>query len=146
MNETLSAIFQAIIVLLPMVGAVVVWRNKELKKSRWLLSFLATSVFGYLILLFNSTLVDDSLREKILEFDLDQNGTFSEEEKTPEFEEAAKRLTNDTARRLAPITGIILYPIYSAFCHFLLFVFAILKRRKNRENQSVQTTSASARV
>ncbi|MDQ8205793.1 hypothetical protein [Pelagicoccus sp. SDUM812003] len=144
MNEALSATFQVILVLLPIVAAVVVWKNKEPKKRRWLLSLLATSLFGYLILLFNSTLVDDSLREKILEFDLDQNGTFSEEEKTPEFKEMAERLTSDTARRLAPITGIILYPIYSAFCHFPLFVITILKRRKNRENQAAHTTPASA--
>lgn len=48
-------------------------------------------------------------------FDLDGNGFFSGEEITPEQEAAMSAVTNDTARTLAPVTG-----LFVSFFHYFV--------------------------
>ncbi len=50
-------------------------------------------------------------------FDLDGNGFFSGEEITPEQEAAMSAVTNDTARTLAPVTG-----LFVSFFHYFVSV------------------------
>lgn len=60
-------------------------------------------------------------------FDLDDDGFFSGDEITPEQQQAMQRVSNDTGRALAPITGAIFSFIYNCV---LFGIYAIFKKSR----------------
>ncbi|MCU0712158.1 MAG: hypothetical protein MUC43_08870 [Pirellula sp.] len=72
----------------------------------WLIMWPVAIVGCYSVLLLGVHLLDSHLEAELYKHDLDGDRTFSGSEITPEMEQAAGRLTNDTGRALAPITGI----------------------------------------
>lgn len=82
--------------------------NACLKKRRlhWALLFVLTGITGYVILLASVQALEHALEVELYTHDLDGDRSFSESEMTADAERAMKRVTNDTGRTFAPITGV----------------------------------------
>ena len=82
--------------------------NRLLLRSRvhWLVLWPMAIVGCYCVLLLGVHLLDSHLEAKLYKHDLNGDRSFSGAEVTPAMEQAMGRLTNDTGRALAPITGI----------------------------------------
>ncbi len=76
------------------------------KRIHWLILWPVAIVGCYCVLILGVHLLDTQLEAELNKHDLDGDGAFSGAEITPAMEEAMSRLTNDTGRALAPITGI----------------------------------------
>jgi hypothetical protein len=82
--------------------------NRWLLRNRlhWLFLWPIAIVGCYCVLLFGVHLLDMHLEAELYKHDLNGDRSFSGAEVTPAMEEAMGRLTNDTGRALAPVTGI----------------------------------------
>ena len=92
---------------------------------------LATINFfvGYIFLLFGIYLYEIYLEYRLLSFDSNQDGIFSDEESTLEQGRYMSLLINDTARRFAPIVGVIFSLIQSILFYLALFIYNIYRQR-----------------
>ncbi len=82
-------------------------------KSRHIvIPFLISLVAVYVFILLSVRVLDVELRQQLTAFDLDGDGGFSDFEITPAQQQAEKNVTNDTARAVAPVTGIVFSVIY----------------------------------
>ncbi|MDB2682557.1 hypothetical protein N9Z14_08190, partial [Opitutales bacterium] len=87
--------------------------------------FLSSSLFvaGFI-------LEEKQEKKELYEYDLDGNGSFSNEEMTPEAREAMDRWTSDAGRMFVPIVA----PMLSIFWITLNFgTFAIFTRKQRAE-------------
>ncbi len=92
-------------------------------RTRWL--FLVCCVAVYITILAQVWLIDLRLERELMAFDLDGNDWFTRDEESPAQQLAMQRVISDTARRLAPFTGLILSPLMVA----LAFAVVTLVRR-----------------
>ena len=72
----------------------------------WLFLWSIAAATCYFFLLLGVQLLDSQLLAELNQHDLDGNGSFSDSEDSPAMRKAMGRVTNDTGRTLAPITGI----------------------------------------
>jgi hypothetical protein len=86
------------------------WFKKKLHPF-WLLLISIASI--YVLVVGYSEFIQYQLTQKLYEYDLDGNGSFSREEQTPEQKDAMLRVISDTGRALAPISGAIFATGYS---------------------------------
>ena len=143
MLNTLSTGLSIIVLILPTVIAIRLIRAKNSSFKSWLGGFLISSVACYFLLLVAAKFTDMHFKYRLNKFDLDGDGMFSGVEITPQMERAMSDLTNDTGRSLAPITGIIIAPIYSGFWFCLIGVPYLIFRRSNetkKENKAEMAT------
>lgn len=76
-------------------------------------------------------LTEVRLDQELAQFDLNGDDGFSGSEITPEMKEAMRKVTHDTGRTFAPLTGLILCPLYSGFWHTLMGLpYWVLQRIK----------------
>jgi len=75
-------------------------------RIHWLVLWPVAMVACYCILLLGVHLLDAQLETELYKHDLNGDRSFSGAEVTPAMEKAMGRLTNDTGRALAPITGV----------------------------------------
>ena len=91
------------------------------KFSKWNPSNLKIAVTNfivmYLLIIFSAHAYEIYLEYKILTFDLDGDGFFSNKESTAEYAKYSSRLIGDVGRTFAPITGF----VFSLFCSTCLF-------------------------
>ena len=90
-------------------------------KIHWLLLWPIAAFACYFFLLLGVHLLDSQLLAELNQHDLDGNGSFSDSEDSPAMREALGRVTNDTGRALAPVTGIldeIIHKMASDESHF----------------------------
>ncbi|MDK2595523.1 hypothetical protein QNM18_10745 [Pseudoalteromonas sp. P94(2023)] len=96
-----------ILVILCLTPILLYWLNASVLKRKYRpvwLSAIATFVC-YASLLINVSYVDHHLEKELKAFDLNNDGFFSETERTPEQQKAMQRVVSDTGRNFAPITG-----------------------------------------
>jgi hypothetical protein len=87
----------------------IVWFTNQFflgNRIHWLLLWLTATVSCYVILLLGVHLLDSQLEADLYKHDVNGDRTFSDAEDTPAMREAMGRLTNDTGRALAPVTGV----------------------------------------
>lgn len=78
---------------------------------------------GYIFLLSGIYLYEIYLEHKLLSFDLNRDGIFSGDENTVEQGSYMSLLINDTARRFAPIVGIIFSFTQSILFYLVLYLY-----------------------
>lgn len=76
------------------------------RRVHWCAVIAVATVSGYAMLLGSVLTYDMELDRDLSRYDLDGNGSFSEQELTPAAEQAMYRVSSDTARQFAPFTGI----------------------------------------
>ena len=65
---------------------------------------------------------------KLASFDLDGDGIFSGQERTPEQKKYMRMVTWDTGRTFAPITGLLFSFLYSALYYCILKIYEVFRR------------------
>ena len=140
MREIISYIFTFVFLALPLIFGGLFLLKLELSKTKWLTCIFISSVICYFCVLFSVWSIDWHYKYELDKFDLDGDGIFSGEELTPEMDKAMKRLTNDTGRTFAPITGAIISPIYNIFWFsiFALLTFIRYRIKKRREQMEAE--------
>ncbi len=73
----------------------------------------------YLFLLVTVVYLSNHYKFELQKFDLDGNGLFTSNERSPEQEKAMLKVTNDTARNFSFITGF----VYAFIIALLTFIF-----------------------
>ncbi len=110
--------------------------NRLVLRNRlhWLVLWPVAIVGCYSVLLLGVHLLDSHLEAELYKHDLDGDRAFSGAEVTPEMEKAMGRLTNDTGRALAPITGLPFSLVWVAFNYITLGLvsLAIWRFRSHR--------------
>ena len=86
-----------------------------------------------MLMLASVKFTDLHLDASLKKCDLDGDGGYSGAEVTPQMEEAMAEWASDTGRSLAPITGLIISPLYSGLWHILIGVPYILIRRGDKK-------------
>ncbi len=76
------------------------------RRLHWFVLFVLTCIIGYVVLMISVQAVEIELQRELDQFDLDNDGSFSDSEMTAEAERAMDAWASDTGRRLAPIFGI----------------------------------------
>lgn len=76
------------------------------RRIHWAILFVIAGITGYFVLLTAVQSMELALDAELYKHDLDRDRSFSEDEMTIEAKRAMNRVTNDTGRSLAPITGI----------------------------------------
>lgn len=137
MRGVISYIFIFAFFALPVVFGINYLKKDKALRPKWGLYFLASIVLCYFCVVISVWAIGWHYEHELYKYDLDGDRMFSGEELTKEMEEAMKRLTNDTGRSFAPITGAIMSPIYNCFwlSFFSIFVFIrrlIISKREKR--------------
>lgn len=121
--------------------------NRVLLRNRihWLILWPVAIVGCYCVLLLGVHLLDSHLEAELYKHDLNGDRSFSGAEVTPAMTEAMGRLTNDTGRALAPITGIPLSLIWVAVNYIPLGIIslAIWRFRSHRGDFDENENNAS---
>jgi hypothetical protein len=91
-----------------------------------LISFLI--LYAYIV--GSAWLTDYQIEQRLHLFDLDGDGSLNSNEMTPEAKAALDRFSQDTGRKLAPITGFIFSSLYVSVFH--LVVWSATKYLQNR--------------
>ena len=145
MREIISYIFTFVFLALPLIFGGLFLLKLELSKTKWLTCIFISSVICYFCVLFSVWSIDWHYKYELDKFDLDGDGIFSGEELTPEMDKAMKRLTNDTGRTFAPITGAIISPIYNVFWFSIFALLTFIRYRiKNKREQGSAHQSTTA--
>lgn len=76
-------------------------------KRPWLWISLAIFLFSYCLLLAIVTYMDISADLTLQSFDLNEDGSFSQHERTPAQKEAKRKVVTDTSRNFSFVTGFI---------------------------------------
>lgn len=98
---------------------------------RWSWRCLTAFLLIYLVILIFVIYQDISLDLNLKSFDVDENGTFTNDEITPKQQEAMRKVSLDTGRNFAYLTGL----LYSAIIVWPVFVFGILTKRLSSRNR-----------
>jgi hypothetical protein len=73
----------------------------------------------------------------IASYDLDNDGSYSKEELTPEAQNALDDWASDTGMNLAPVTGLFIAPIYSGLWHLILGIpYFFIQRSKQIKTEN----------
>ena len=124
-------ILEILMLALPIGSSVWLMVRRRTKVGQWLLWAALVSAACYVLLMLSVQAKDIHLKNTLARYDLDGDGMFSGEELTMEMERAMYDVTNDTGRALAPITGLITCPFYSAFWHCVIGApYMLLSARK----------------
>jgi ABC-type amino acid transport system permease subunit len=125
-------LFLIIPVLIPIILTLINKRFFSNKYESNTIAFLSAFIL-YLFLFITITLINYQIEMELYAHDLDKDGSFSDEECTPECSEAMLRFTSDTGRNF----GLVLGPIFCMFYFVILqIVFWILKWIKSKYNKS----------
>ncbi len=89
-----------------------------------ILIVMVSVVIFWLIVQFGVYLTNQALQAKVDAFDLNHNTFIDGDELTKEAEQALKKMTNDTGRALAPITGAVFGILYNGIIWFFMGLFA----------------------
>ncbi len=102
------------------LGIIFLKRKKLFASGKWKWFWISTTVFFgiYLLVVGGATYSDLNAQLTLNEFDLNKDGFFSGEEITLEQKEAMRKLTSDTGRNFAFITGF----IFSGIIAFFVFI------------------------
>jgi len=100
------------------------FKKKLSKKVIYILSFIGI----YVTIIVNVLLVENQLKIDLKAFDLNGDGVFSGKEITNEQKIAMARVSNDTGRALAPITGLIKSFLICFFVYILDRIFIFFKQ------------------
>lgn len=139
-----GSVLQAIYLATPLIC----WSlNACLRKRRlhWAILFVIAGVVGYFVLLAAVQAMEHALSVELYKHDLDGDRAFSKEELTADAELAMERLTNDTGRALAPITGVPLTFVWTSLNFMILgfveiaggWLFSLLFRRNMERKEPV---------
>ncbi len=109
---TVSQILSLIWIVLPAVVGISygIYRGK----FRYWIPFLLSTIIGYVLVIGSVQIRESELRQRLREFDLNNDGVFTSSEITSEQREVMRALTNDTGRTFAPFTGIPITAIWAA--------------------------------
>ena len=94
--------------------------------------FLACCAFVYLALLARVEVVQHRIESHLASFDLNRDGAFSEAEATPQQVQALAAWSNDTARGMAPITGLVVSPLVVLLAYSCVALVVWLRARTAR--------------
>ena len=72
---------------------------------------------------------DYFMMQQLETFDLNGDGLFSEQEKTPEAKQLIQSLSNNTGLAFAPIVGLIVAILYSGLFYWSLTIYNWLRQR-----------------
>ena len=99
----MSEFLSIIMLFLPLVSVtlLILKRNHEVKT--WILFLAITSALFYLVMMLSVTAARIDGDKNIARYDLDGDGSYSQEELTPEAKAALDDWASDTGLNLAPI-------------------------------------------
>lgn len=140
MREVISYIFTFSFLLCPLALGCLLLIKLETSKPKWMIYMVISSVICYFCVIFSVWSIDWHYKYELDKFDLDGDGMFSGKELTPEMDEAMKRLTSDTGRTFAPITGVVISPIYNGFWFIIFALFTFVRHwlTMKREARRIQ--------
>jgi hypothetical protein len=121
-----------LILALPIIASLFLVLKRFEGCGTWLLSLLLSAAGCYVFTIIANEVYEIHLERELDRYDLDGDGSFSHRELTPRAEQLMDDLTSDTGRTFAPCTGLVIWPIYSAFWHGLIggFRWAFLSRNE----------------
>ncbi|GAA5496357.1 hypothetical protein Rhal01_02540 [Rubritalea halochordaticola] len=133
----MSTVIFLAMVLLPIGAAIYLIRSGVRSGNLWILSAFVTSIifYGLVLLCVGAIRMEDDF--KIAKYDLDGDGSYSTEELTPEAEEALADWASDTGLNFAPITGLIIAPIYTGFWHLVIGAPYLLSASHREEEEDL---------
>lgn len=113
-----------------------------LRKTRWtfLKPFLISAFIGYALFVASAQISDVELKTRLYELDTNGDGTFTNEEMTPEVYRRLEAVSSDTGRTFAPFTGLPMSAIWAAIN---LGFFALCIKIVNSIKQKNPTNSSS---
>jgi hypothetical protein len=108
-------------------------------------------IIAYLVLLAAVQAMEFALDVELYKHDLDGDRSFSESEMTEEAKRAMNRVTNDTGRTLAPITGVPITFVWTSINFIVLgivetigrWLWSRLRRKKTEPDQSISFNTSS---
>lgn len=118
-------------VLLIFIVLLYKWTYKSKRKNIW----IGFSVFFaiYTLIVGGAALTDIKYQKELDSFDLNKDGIFSGNEKTPEQEAAMFRLTSDVGRNFSVFTGALIGGILGFIAFLIAWGFDKYKRLKIEE-------------
>jgi len=137
MLNALSIVFSFLLFSLPIGSSIRLISKKEPHLSVWIFWGGIISAACYISLILGVQLTELHLDRELGQYDLDQDGMFSGSEITPEMKKAMRKVTSDTGRALAPITGLITCPLYSGFWHLTIGLPYIATRYVRKKKRSI---------
>ena len=93
-----------------------------------------SAILVYIFILIINAYFEQKLDAELAAFDLNGDGVFSSNEKTPEQEKAMYRVISDTGRTFAPITGAIFSFIYFMGIWFVFTLISWVGKRHEAKN------------
>ncbi len=99
------------------------------RRIHWAILFVIAVIIAYLVLLAAVQAMEFALDVELYKHDLDGDRSFSESEMTEEAKLAMNRVTNDTGRSLAPITGVPVTFVWTSLNFIVLAIVESLGRR-----------------
>jgi len=146
MLEIISYIFTFVFLALPLCLGGFLLFKLETSKPKWFIFAIISTITCYFCIIFSVYSIDWHYEYELNKFDLDGDGMLSGAEITPEMNKTMKKLTNDTGRTFAPITGAIISPIYNGFWFVIFSILTYFryqiksKREKGHAHQSTTTS------
>jgi len=109
----------------------IIFFNRKRIRNKWLFFSLALFFLLYFLIVSGSLYAGISAEMNLQKFDLDHNGFFTEEERTPAQKKAMRIFSNDTGRTFAPMTGLIFSGIISILVFVIGKLVSLLKIKKS---------------
>ena len=110
------------------------WTFKLKQKNLWI-GFIVFFAF-YSLIVGSAALTDIKYQKELDSFDLNKDGIFSGNERTPEQEAAMFRLTNDVGRNFTVFTGAFIGGIFGFIAFLISWGFDKYKRLRIEEKSS----------
>ena len=130
--------FSQVLAIIWLLTPIIVGTAFFLRKSRWtfLKPFLISAFIGYTLIVGSARIADVELKSRLYELDTNGDGTFTNEEITPEVERRLMDVASDTGRTFAPFTGLPMSAVWSAI---VLGFFALCIKVVNSIKQKCPT-------
>jgi len=113
MSKINSYIFTFSFLLSPIILGGWLLIKTQNSDSRWLVYFGINIILCYVLVILSVRSICWHYEYELNKYDLDGDGMLSGDEITPDMEKAMHRFTNDTGRTFAPITAMIVSPLYN---------------------------------
>ena len=135
----MSEFLSIILLFLPLVSVTLLILKRKHEVKTWILFLAITSALFYLVMMLSVKEARIEGDKNIARYDLDGDGSYSQEELTPEAKAALDDWASDTGLNLAPITGLFIAPIYSGFWHLIVGTpYLLIERRRSNNNKGEQ--------
>ena len=117
-----------IIISVILLIIILIRRKVLFDKRKWLWTSATVFLCTYLFILVTTLYLSKHYQLELQKFDLDGNGSFSIDERTPEQQRAMRKVIGDTARNFSFITGLILAFIIASLTFIFGKVYELIRK------------------